>query len=117
MFIIVFAAKELDYLARFGYDVMSGKKYNPNLTPEEQTGAGEIFPGSPTCEFRGQIVPAVVGMSEKGCITSDILVTALKKLDELDIYPRVPGGPIPFLLLDAHDSRLQIPFLEYVNDN
>jgi hypothetical protein len=27
----------------------------------------------------------------------------------------MPGGPIPFLLLGAHDSRLQVPFLKYVN--
>jgi hypothetical protein len=29
----------------------------------------------------------------------------------------VAGGPIPFLLLHAHDSRLQVPFLQYVNDD
>jgi hypothetical protein len=37
-------------------------------------------------------------------------------LDELGIYECVSGGPIPFLLLDAHGSRLQVPFLKYVND-
>jgi hypothetical protein len=34
----------------------------------------------------------------------------------LGLYKRVPGGPIPFVLFNAHDSQLQVPFLRYVND-
>jgi hypothetical protein len=45
------------------------------------------------------------------------LKDALKRLDGLGIYERELGGCIPFLLLDAHDSRLQVPFLRYVNDD
>jgi hypothetical protein len=41
----------------------------------------------------------------------------LKQLDGLGIYEREPGGRTPFLLLDAHDSRQQVPFLRYLNDD
>ena len=81
----------------------------------DQTGPGKVFPGSPWCEFCGKRIPAVVGMSPKGSINSEILAFAINKLDELNVYPRVPGGPIPFMLLDALDSCLQVPFLERVN--
>ena len=115
MYIIVFAANELDYIARFGYDFDADEPFDSSKSLEDQTGPGKVFPGAPWCEFRGKKIPAVVGMSEKGCITSAILVAALDKLDELGIYPRVSGGPIPFILLDAHDSRLQVTFLEKIN--
>ena len=32
------------------------------------------------------------------------------------MFPRKEGGRKPFLLLDSHDSRFQIPFLKCVND-
>ena len=37
-------------------------------------------------------------------------------MDSFDIFPRIPGGPLPFLLLDGHGSRLQLPFLRYTNN-
>ena len=36
-------------------------------------------------------------------------------MDELEVYERVPGGPIPIILLDAHNTRLQIPALSRWN--
>ena len=36
-------------------------------------------------------------------------------MDTLDLLPRLPGGPLPFILLDGHDSRLHFPFLGYIN--
>jgi hypothetical protein len=33
-------------------------------------------------------------------------------MDSLDLFPRgAEGGPLPFLLLDGHGSRFQLPFL------
>ena len=39
----------------------------------------------------------------------------LRTLDELEVFPRV-NGLKPFLLVDGHGSRLEIPFLEYINE-
>ena len=97
------------------YDYNAAEPHDHNIDATEQVGPGKCFPGAPWCEFRGKKIPAVVGITQKGSMTSEILAKAIDKLDELDVYPRVPGGPIPCLLLDAHDTRLQIPFLERAN--
>ena len=48
-------------------------------------------------------------------MTSDILTTIVKTLDELDIFDRSTGKN-PFMLLDGHGSRLGLPFLSYINN-
>jgi len=40
----------------------------------------------------------------------------LKWIDDIGVYPREKNGPTPFLLLDGHGYRLELPFLQYVND-
>ena len=53
----------------------------------------------------------------KGSISSEILTEALKYLDQLNVFERRQDGPTPFGLLDGHGSRLQLPFLEYINSS
>ena len=53
-------------------------------------------------------------MHQKGCISSDILTAAFKRLDDLGVYQR-KNDLKPFALFDAHDSRLQVPLLRYIN--
>ena len=36
-------------------------------------------------------------------------------MDSFDLFPRVTGGPLNFLLIDGHVSRLQLTFLRYMN--
>ena len=78
------------------------------------SGPGKYFPGPPTCTFRGKEVPALVRWNESGNITSDILVEALSTLDVMKVIPRNDNVK-PFLLLDGHGSRLELPFLNYIN--
>jgi hypothetical protein len=40
----------------------------------------------------------------------------LKAIDDLEVFERTPDGPMPFLLLDGHHSRLEVPFLDYIFD-
>ena len=107
MLIIIYAAKELDFVARFGYDHRAEEPFDRDVEVDKQVGEGKAFPGSPYCEYRGKRIPAVVAVSPKGSMTSEILATALDRLDELDVFPRTSGGPIPCVLFDAHDTRLQ----------
>lgn len=76
---------------------------------------GGAMGGGPTCDFRGKTVPCFIGASPKASITSELLKQMLKRMDDLEIFERVDGGPIPFLLVDGHHSRLELPFLDYVN--
>jgi hypothetical protein len=79
------------------------------------TGPGKIYPNGPTCVFKGKEVPCMVCNTESGSITSELLVSFLKHMDDLEIFPR-DDGVKPFLLLDGHGSRLELPFLHYIND-
>ena len=95
---------------------------NPEGNPEESdtyffknTGAGKYFPGPPVCEFRGKTIPALVRWNESATITSEILVEMLATLDVLNVIPRDDTNIKPFLLIDGHKSRLELPFLEYIN--
>ena len=48
-------------------------------------------------------------------MTPEILRDICAELDFLGVFDR-SGGCMPFFLLDGHGSRIQLPFLEYVNN-
>jgi hypothetical protein len=56
---------------------------------------GKYYPGGPTCKYNGKMVDCLVFTSESGGITSGILVETLTYFDSIDLFLRVPGGPIP----------------------
>ena len=78
------------------------------------SGPGKYFPGGPECLFRGKKVPAFIRWHESASITTRILVEALQTLDSYDLFPRTEKVK-PFLMLDGHKSRLELPFLQYIN--
>ena len=82
---------------------------------KKNSGVGKQFPGGPTCRFRGKDVPCFCRWSKKGGITAEILKDILQTFDEYDLFPWV-NGLCPFLLLDGHGSRFELPFLLYIND-
>ena len=104
--------------AEIGIDVTVQPNGNPTDADffMKNSGPGKYFPGGPVCHFRGKEIPPLVQWSESGSITSEILADALKTLDTLEVYPRSDGHPKPFLLVDGHQSRLQLPFLRYNNE-
>lgn len=84
---------------------------------KENCGEGELFPGLPSCIFKGVRIPGYLTFSESGGITASILTNIFRRLDELAIYDADrANGCIPFVLLDGHGSRFDIEFLQYVND-
>ena len=113
MAIIIFAGEELSFEQRMGHDIRVPFDTTKSVT--ENSGPGKTFPGAPTCSFRGKAIPALIACSKKGSITSDILKSAFERLDQLGVYERRPNLK-PMALFDAHDSRLQVPFLRYVNN-
>ena len=83
---------------------------------DQNFGPGKLFPGGPTCKFGGKEIPCMVRWSPKGGITSQILADSLAHIDSFDVFDR-STGKIPFLLLDGHNSRFDLPFLEYIMDD
>ena len=52
----------------------------------------------------------------KGSITSQIWADSLDRIDSYKVFSR-EHGRVPFLLLDEHNLRFDIPFLEYITDD
>mmetsp|Transcript_37078 Transcript_37078/g.52376 ORF Transcript_37078/g.52376 Transcript_37078/m.52376 type:complete len:200 (+) Transcript_37078:567-1166(+) len=76
-------------------------------------GVGKRFPGGPVCNFKGKTIPCMYACSPSGGVTGDILLSLLKRLDELEVTNRTDGKS-PHMELDAHDTRFVLPFLEYI---
>ena len=117
MCILIIAAKTKDLSVETGIDITitpDGDAEDSDNFFFNNSGPGKYFPGPPTCKFRGKEIPALVRWNESGTITSEILVEVLSTLDVMNVIPR-DSKKKPFLLLDGHQSRLEIPFLEYIN--
>ena len=78
------------------------------------SGPGKYYPGGPECTYNGKKVPAFIRWHESASITTHILVEALQTLDSYNIFNRT-NRVKPFLILDGHKSRLELPFLQYIN--
>jgi hypothetical protein len=57
-----------------------------------------------------------VTCSTNGSITSKVLACMLEAMDKLQLFDRSDGVD-PFLLLDGHGSRFELPFLSYVHSD
>jgi hypothetical protein len=82
---------------------------------EMNFGEGRVMSGGPTCFFNGKIVPCFVCASPKASISSQLLADMLGFMDSLNLFDRSEGVK-PFLLLDGHHSRFEIPFLDYIHE-
>ncbi len=112
MCILIIAQKVKDLSIETGIDITVNPDGDPNNGDHfffNNSGPGKYFPGPPTCTFRGKEVPALVRWNTSGNITSDILVEALSTLDVMQVIPR-DDDVKPFLLLDGHGSRLELPY-------
>ena len=117
MCVIIFAGLKPKVLYETGYDPhaeMFGDWLDEDFM-EKNTGDGKMFPCGPTCSFRGKEVPTFCAWSENGSVTSEILADILRRLDEYEVCDRT-NGVKPFLLLDGHGSRFELPFLDYIID-
>jgi hypothetical protein len=117
MCVIIFEGEEVRAEWAMGIDVQQvaiGEPHDPEYF-EANSGPGRVLPSGPVCKFRGKTIPCQCYATTNGSITSSILRNCLEKMDEIDLFPRIPDGPKPFLLLDGHGSRFELPFMEYIN--
>jgi hypothetical protein len=89
-----------------------GKEFDLELN----FGEGKYYPGGPKCKYNGKVVDCFVFTLESSGITGGILVKILTYFDSIELFPRVPGGPIPVLIVYRHQSCLATIFVEYIND-
>ena len=101
---IIFAAKEFATAWVLGYDASAkwqGEDHEENLNTG---GLGKRFPMGPQCHYNGV----------DGSITANLLVEMLRAMDLLNVFDRSDKFS-PFLRLDGHSSRFELPFLQYIN--
>ena len=114
------AGKSPDLAVEMGFDEFTFDNEeefdDEDINPAQNFGNGKCFPGGPVCEFNGKKVQMLAQWSEGGGITAEILTNALRYMDKHNLFPR-EDGRIPFLLLDAHHSRYDLEFLQYINDD
>ena len=117
MAVIIVAGKKPKGNIEAGMDIFITPDGSPNDEDYvmKNSGPGRFFPGGPYCKFRNKNVPAFIRWYESGSITSDILKEVFQTLDYFDLFPRTNPNIKPFALLDGHSSRLELPFLKYIN--
>jgi hypothetical protein len=76
-------------------------------------GEGKYYPGGLKCIYNSKLVDCLTYASERGGITS--LIEILNNFDETDVFPWLPGGSIPVLIVDGHQSCLDPKFVEYIH--
>jgi hypothetical protein len=114
---LIMKGKTIKSDAITGIDIFAdviGKKTDEDYI-QNNTGEGKRYPLGPTCFFQGKEVPCVIANTENGSITSELLASFLEHMDRLELFPRSDPNIKPFLLLDGHGSRLELPFLKYIN--
>ena len=118
MCILIIQGKTKDLSVETGIDIRvtsEGNTEDGDTYFFKNSGPGKYFPGPPSCAVRGKDIPTLMWWNESGSITSGILVQALTILVVLNVIPRNDNIK-PFLLLDGHGSRLEMPFLQYINN-
>jgi hypothetical protein len=127
MCILIFAGKQRNILMEAGVDTSLFHSDDASLDLEgvhddiqlfnDNYGEGKLFPGGPTCMYKGKEIPCMVRYSTSGGITPEILTDIVRTMDELGVFEKErEEGIRPFLLLDGHQSRFSIPFLEYITN-
>ena len=124
--VVIFSGKKLELPVVTGIDwekINSTLNYDFNEGEEikflrENKGDGHIFPEGPICDLKGKRIPTFVACSEGGGMDGFILTSILKHLDQVGLYEQErKDGITPFVLLDGHQSRFELEFLRYINND
>ena len=57
----------------------------------------------------------MIRWAESGGVTTKLFQDALHTMDTLGLFPR-DDNVVPFGIFDGHGSRLEYPFLQYINN-
>ena len=111
---IIFAAQAMCESWVLGFNASATWIGEDNDIRSNSGGLDKRHPQGPVCHVNGKTVPTFCCCSENGSITSELLVDMLRVIDSFEVFDR-SDGIAPFLLLDGHGSRFEMPFLKYIN--
>ena len=117
MCVVIFSGEKAIANVESGIDI-----FCKNVIPDESaadffmknSGKGKMFPGGPSCTFKGKHVPCFVRWSPSGSMTSQILREVVMELDARGVTDRIDDKKMPFMILDGRGSRMELSFLEYI---
>jgi hypothetical protein len=112
---IIFSAKEMCRSWVLGLNASAPWEGDDKNLRANTGGLDKQHPQGPVCHFNGKTIPTFCCCSKNGSITSELLVEMLRAIDNAGVFDR-SDGIHPFLLVDGHGSRFELPFLRYVND-
>ena len=105
MCVVIIAGKRRDMLVETGIDWMELSDSNDGEEAvffEANYGPGKLFPGAPSCYYKGVEVSAMVTFTESGGMDGKILKQIFQRLDKLNKYKEDREKRIiPFVLLDG----------------
>ena len=86
--------KDLPFLVHQGFDWMADYDGIESIDSscmddsflEQNIGPGGLFPGGPTCTFRGKQIPCYITATPHGGIDAEVLTDMLRTMDHLGIY-------------------------------
>ncbi len=111
---IIFAAQTLCESWVLGFNASATWIGGDDDVRSNTGGLDKRYPQGPFCHINGKTDPTFCCCSENGSITSELLVEMLRVIDRFKDFDR-SDGIAPFLLLDGHGSRFELPFLKYIN--
>ena len=123
--VVLIKGKKRDLMVETGIDLNCANGINGDIEKDNEYaffdnnfGEESLFPGGPTCTYKGKEVRCFVKCVPSGGMDGETLTEILEELDSLGLYDDDrKEGMIPFLLLDGHQSRFYLKFLEYINDD
>ncbi len=80
------------------------------------SGSNNYYPGGSHCIFNDNMIECLTFCSESGGITAEIQLKILEYFDAKEVFPRIPDGPILFLLVDGHNTYLDPLFINYISN-
>ena len=112
---IIFSSKHMKDEWHLGFNPFVTWAGEEDDLEQNTGGEDKVFPLGPECTFMGKKVPCYTCCSENGSITGQLLTDMLSAIDKAKVFDRSVGLN-PFLLLDGHNSRFELEFLQYIHE-
>jgi hypothetical protein len=122
MCVVIIEGKHRNLLVETGIDMEASEQVMEENESQfdyfiNNMGGNKKYPSGPSCTYQGIEVPCMVEFTEGGGINSHILTKIFQTLDFLKIFEEDRKlGYRPYVILDGHQSRFDLDFLTYVND-
>ena len=104
MCVVIFQGKQQNMNVEMGinpFAEVDGSVRDKDFFLKNSKGENKLYPGGPTCIYKGKEVPCLVRWSESDGISGAILKECLETMDHYGIFDR-SNGAVSVLIVDGH---------------